>query len=351
MSAIDGYFSFIVPDSWLNSQYFSLLRKNILENHNLESISIFEYLVFENVTLENSIFVVRPYSKSKNVSFYNFSSIDDYKIVNTIPVEDLIRNEIIDYKYSNDNQKILTKIERDSIPLNTLFEINRGIHAYRTDGYGKSKFGNSKQTKRDKDEKSYHAKEILDDTYLPEIKGKDVFRFHYKTSKDFLSYGNWLAEPRTPEFFFNPKVVLRKILGDKLHCSFIKEPAAIDQSLYIIINKNNEEIEDKQLKIILCLLSSKMTAWYLRTKYSIYDTLYPWYTKKQLADFPVKISDEFANLSDQIIEAYTQLNLSKSESDIDLYKKQIDLLESKIDTAVYKTYGLSKEEIQAINSQ
>jgi len=97
-------------------------------------------------------------------------------------------------------------------------------------------------------------------------------------------------------------------------------------------------------------MSSKMAAWYLRVKYSIYDSLYPWYTKKQLADFPVKLTDEFSSLSNQIINAYEQLNLAKSESDKELYKKQIILLENKIDSLVYKTYGLTDEEIQIIES-
>jgi type I restriction-modification system DNA methylase subunit len=349
LSVKDGYFSFIVPDSWLNSQYFSLLRKNILTEHKLESISLFDFLVFEKVALENSIFIIRPLSKSDEVDFYKFISQDEYKIVNKISVHDILENEIIDYKYSTSNQKILNKIENGSTSLDKLFDVNRGLHAYRTDGYGKSKFNNGKQTKRDKEEKSYHAKEILDKTYLPEIKGKDVFRFYNTTSGEYLSYGDWLAEPRTPEFFYNPKVVLRKILGEKIHCTFISKPAAIDQSLYIIINKN-QEVNENELKSILCLMSSKMAAWYLRVKYSIYDSLYPWYTKKQLADFPVKLTDEFSSLSNQIINAYEQLNLAKSESDKELYKKQIILLENKIDSLVYKTYGLTDEEIQTIES-
>ncbi len=63
---------------------------------------------------------------------------------------------------------------------------------------------------------------------------------------------------------------------------------ALDQSLYIIISKNNDT---EELKSILGILLSKIGAWYLKHKYAIYDKLYPWYTKKQLANFPIKNKD------------------------------------------------------------
>lgn len=137
--------------------------------------------------------------------------------------------------------------------------------------------------------KSYHAKKHIDSTYLPEIKGKDVFRFEFVPTGDFLSYGDWLAEAREPKYFQNPKVTVRKVLGTKLHGTFIREPMAIDQSLYILISPKNDT---KQLKFILGILMSSIGAWYLRTKYAIYDTLYPWYTRKQLAAFPIKPHDD-----------------------------------------------------------
>jgi hypothetical protein len=184
-------------------------------------------------------------------------------------------------------------------------KINRGIHAYRTDGYGKSKFGSGYQTKRDRHEKSYHADTPLDDTYLPEIKGKHVGRYTFKTSGKYLSYGTWLAEPRTKEFFFEPSITVRKILSAKLHGTFFEEPVALDQSLYIIISNNHDTDE---LKHILGILLSKIGAWYLKHKYAIYDRLYPWYTKKQLSQFPLREKNaDLVKLVEQMLELHQQL--------------------------------------------
>ena len=119
--------------------------------------------------------------------------------------------------------------------------LNRGIHAYRTDGYGKSAFGKGPQTKKDKEERSYHSKLRDNRNYLPEIRGRDVFWFRYRYSGHYISYGDWLAEPRDPQFIKSPKIVFRKTLGPILSVAFIAEPAAIDQALYIAISKSGND--------------------------------------------------------------------------------------------------------------
>src|SRR5690606_17856390 len=53
-----GLTSFIVSDSWLNSQHFSKLREHLLKAHRILRLAIFDYPVFEKATLENSIFVL-----------------------------------------------------------------------------------------------------------------------------------------------------------------------------------------------------------------------------------------------------------------------------------------------------
>ena len=161
--------------------------------------------------------------------------------------------------------------------LGSVFDLIRGLHAYRADGYGQSAFGAGVQTKRDQEERSYHSPTKKNKSYLPEIRGRDVFWLSYRTSGEFISYGKWLAEPREPRFMINPKLVCRKTLGSILSVALIEEPAAIDQSLYIILHPENDMA---QLKFALAILASALGAWYLRTKYAIYDKLHPWYTKK-----------------------------------------------------------------------
>ena len=238
-----GRLSFIVSDSWLNSEYFSMLRTHLLSQHRLNEIAVFDYPVFRQATLENSIFVVTAGAVPAPVPILRFHSPREHQNVNTISPQHALASNMIDPRQNDANSRLIAKIEMTTHRLDTVARINRGIHAYRTDGYGLSKFGAGPQIEQDKETQSYHADSALDSTYLQEIKGKDVARFLFHPTGRYVSYGPWLAEPRTPEFFFSPKVALRKILGPKLHGVYIVEPMALDQSLYILISDNSDGLK------------------------------------------------------------------------------------------------------------
>ena len=70
--------------------------------------------------------------------------------------------------------------------------------------------------------------------------------------------------------------------------------------LYIGLTRDGRA---ETLKHVLGVMLSGIGAWYLRNKYSIFDSLYPWYTKKQLDAFPMKPVDaELVGLVDSLIK-------------------------------------------------
>lgn len=346
----NGKLSFIVSDSWLNSERISKLRINLLTKHRIDLLAIFDYPVFEQATLENSILTVSASRKPAPIPVDRFTTPDQHRRTNEVEPALAVRRGLIDARLSRAGEAITTKMERGSFNLEQVVRINRGIHAYRTDGYGKSKFGSGPQTKKDKEINSYHASRPMDQTYMPELKGKDVFRFEFRETGRFLSYGPWLAEPRDPEFFLSSKVALRKILGPRLHGTFIEKPMALDQSLYILISKNEDT---EELKALLGVLVSCVGAWYLRTKHAIYDKLYPWYTKTQLAAFPVKKKDKkLAGLVDRMLDLHLRKHSGKlAPSELDRLEREIAETDAQIDNLVYDLYGITDEERKIIEAQ
>ncbi len=344
-----GLISFIVSDAWLNSENFSTLRNHILEKHNLFAITVFDYPVFKDATLENSILIASKAQRPSSIAVSRFSSPTEHSVTNNLDPHEAVERGLIDPRYSVASEKVVAKLERDSEPLGRIVRLNRGIHAYRTDGYGQSAFGKGPQTARDKEEQSYHAQRRVDKTYLPEIKGKDVGRFTLTPTGLFVSYGPWLAESRESEFFIGPKLAIRKILGSKLSGTFIVEPTALDQSLYVAISVSNDEA---LLKHILGVLLSAIGAWYLRTKYSIYDALYPWYTKKQLSQFPIKPKDvKLVGLVDTILALNSRLKVVRTDQERVALKRQIDEIDRQIDQCVYELYDLTAGDIAVIETR
>jgi hypothetical protein len=113
-----------------------------------------------------------------------------------------------------------------------------------------------------------------------------------------------------------------------------------------LISKKNDLVE---LKYLLGVLLSRLGAWYLRTKYPIYDALYPWYTKKQLAAFPIKAKDnQMVALVEQMLALHRQLAAAKTAHDKTALQRQIAATYRQIDRLVYTLYNLTEEEIKIV---
>ncbi|CDG51744.1 Type II restriction enzyme, methylase subunit (fragment) [Halomonas sp. A3H3] len=338
----NGVIGYIIPDSWLNSDNFSLMRTKMLENWHTEKICTFGYKVFRDANIENTIFIARNSAPSKVIKIIHFNSPIENQLTNELYVRDVKRIGLIDTRYSLESENIIKHLDKKCQKLGGVVELNRGIHAYRIDGYGKTAFGSGPQTKRDREERSYHSAVLKNTTYLPEVRGRDVFWINYRYSGQYISYGKWLAEPRDPKFIRSPKVVFRKTLGTILSAAYIEEPAAVDQALYIAISKDND---DKTLKFVLGLAASAIGAWYLRTKYAIYDQLHPWYTKRQLEEFPVpEYSQHVVDIVERIIYAAKAEEKAKMEQDRRRLKLQKKLLQDELDDAVFNAFDLNDEQ-------
>lgn len=336
----NGVISYIIPDSWLNSSNFSNLRKLMTEVHGINTLVFFDYLVFKSANIENTIFI-GSHAKTNLISVIRAPKPGIFSDYSTLNTSDVIAKGIIDPRYTEDNERIILKADQFE-PASTIFDINRGLHAYRTDGFGKSAFQDGPQTKRDKDERSYHSNTQLNKTYLPEIRGRDVGFFDYHYSGSFIAYGDWLAEPRPERFMTAPKVVLRKTLGRRLSCAIVEEAAAVDQALYIALSRTGS---NDDLKLLAGLAGSSFGAWYMRTKYAIYDRLHPWYTKKNLDDFPIpKAKTPIIKAYDKILTKRAAIKASKLEQERNLLIADLRRLETALDEAVFNAFGLTQNE-------
>lgn len=337
-----GLMGYIIPDSWLNSDGFGKMRKSMVNDWRIERICTFTYKVFRSANIENTVFIVENTKPAESINIYEFASPTETKLSNTLTLADINRLGIIDPGYSPTGNAIIAQLDKFE-KMSSMVTLNRGIHAYRTDGYGQTAFGGTgTQTKRDKDERSYHSAIQKNKTWLPEIRGRDVFWGRYVYSGEFVCYGPWLAEPRNPKFIKSPKVVFRKTLGNILSAALVEEPAAVDQSLYIAISPDDDL---DVLKFVLGITLSSLGAWYLRTKYSIYDKLHPWYTKKHLEDFPVpKFNSAIVDTIEQIMKSEKDEAAAKTEIGRRHAVRELAVHRRELDRLVFDAFGLSQEQ-------
>lgn len=151
-----------------------------------------------------------------------------------------------------------------------------------------------------------------------------------------------------------PKLAIRKIVGPKLVCTFIRDPAVLDQSIYIAVARPDDSSEISLL-FLLGVLASAVGGFYIIRKHSIYDALYPWFTKEQLANFPIPAldmtktaarakHDRMVELVEALISTKKEIASAANETTRSYFETKAAGLDRQIDDLAYDLYELTPEE-------
>ncbi len=159
-------------------------------------------------------------------------------------------------------------------------------------------------------------------------------------NKDYyISYGDWLAEPRYSGNFEVPEKIVIRQTGSYLIATIDTEQFIVRDNLYTLIVEN----KNVDLKYLLALLNSKLLSWYYQNiiNYEVGEALAQ-VKKGHLELLPIKITSKTTQI--KIISKVDKiLNQKKEKSSADTSK-----LENEIDTIIYKLYKLSEKEIKQI---
>lgn len=271
--------SYIVPNAWLNNLLLADVRKFILEEFQLLEIVNAPSGVFADATVDTIIFNIRKNNeRHKEVKL---SLIDGTEIIefNTI-------NQNVFYTNTNYNiniystkivENIIKKIESNYFRLNDLAKIGRGVGVYH------KRVGHTKEFIA---QDPYQSSRKVDESFVPYLRGKNINHYLFNWNNDsFISYGNWLAEPREKLFFEGDRIVLRQIPGkNNLLATLIKDDYIIDQSVFIARFCN----ESFNPLYVQSIIASKLIFFYFKNKYSEFDDLFPKVKLQHFKDFPIK---------------------------------------------------------------
>ncbi len=298
---------------------------------------------------------------------------------------------------SSKDNTILKKIEALSEPLENIAKIKFGVKLYEK---GK---GIPKQESYFSKDKIYENNKKIDETYRQYLTGKDIERYRYIWNNTWVKYGKNLAAPRDANLFIDIKIVVRRIVGERLIATVIKEDYVTSQLLQIV------KLEDEKLtNTIMAILTSSMMIYFFKKKYNRQEKTFPEIRIYELASLPIpnkiKPHKEIDNCVDIMLElnktfqAKKQKFLKRVKDNFDLEKlskkleafyesdfktflkelkkkkvtltliqqdeweeyfeayqkellelqSQIDSTDREIDAMVYELYGLSEEEILVV---
>jgi len=145
--------------------------------------------------------------------------------------------------------------------------------------------------------------------------------------------------PKDAHYYFQPKILIRQIIGKQFICAIDKSNAIADQSLYVAVPYAGSNVS---LKLVLGILNSKLYGFYFRKFYSEEDDLFPKIKVNELKRLPFKFPDSKAEI--KLIALVNKIIKEKEKSPT---LNSIEL-ENQIDQLVYQLYDLTAEEIKIV---
>ncbi len=176
---------------------------------------------------------------------------------------------------------------------------------------------------------------------------------------EYISYGDWLAEQRNIRFFNQPRIYVRKIVGETLYAAFSDTENIPDQSVYIGILRNTTKLS---LKFFLGILNSKLMVFLFRYMNNEFDTLFPQIKVTEFKQLPIRTidfdnpsekanHDKLVSLVDSMLYLHKKKNTLPPSAEREKIEREIAVTDEKIDEIVYGLYGVTEEERRIIEKK
>ena len=357
----DGYFSFIIPYSFLNQNYSKILREWILKEFKIVNIvDLSQVKVFESAEVNTCILVIQ---KSKPKKDHNLKILKPTSLptLNNSPAITLKQDVFMTtpqfmIRTDLDNKKIevISKITKDILLASEIFYIVIGSVPH------DSKTGASKDR--------LISSTKLGDSFKKYIEGKDMSRYDLSWRHIYLNYQpKMMHRPKFPELFENEKLVVRNIsTKEGLLAVYDDENYYTNDTVSLCVpwfklknvnikgeNITSLKLDNSQkydLKYCLGLINSKVLNFYFKHILSSNLHVYP----EAIRNLPLKIisggQQPIIKLVDKMLSLNKRLKEIKDKQTDEKARleKEIQKTDDEIDQEVYKIYGITKEEQKII---
>jgi len=263
-----GYWSLIVPDTWVGSTKSRSFRSWLVSENAVLAITLSSEKIFQ---ADVDCLVIVCGCQEQRESLTSLYDITGREPVWLSRIELPSSGEVF---VLSRHQGLLKRIERLSFSLDDISVTGRGIGAYH----------HSKHSEEVIEQRAFHATYRKDDTYRPELGGGNISR--YETQWDggrWISYGEWLSEPRDPVLFEGERILCRKILAQNLCCTFTDKDWLVDQQVYVAAQFR----EDYETAFVASVLASRLIGFYARKKYHE-EGLFPHLRVTQFRSLPIR---------------------------------------------------------------
>ncbi len=328
-------FGYIVPHTWTATESFEPLRKILIDNDYIESITVLGFNVFKKVIVSTLIVICSPGNHSIRVLNNKFN--EKFKIsTKTL----LANNYHIDLDWNQNRQALLDKLKLKTIPLENIIQFSRGI--------------------KTSNDKRFISTIQKNSDYKRIFRGRNIKAYQLNWNGEYIWYRPDLMKqkvgclPHSKEFFEAPQ----KLITQRVNSSMQLLVAYDNEKNYFLDTTNVSRYDswDKKhsFKYICAVLNSKLINYWYCNNYKMPTIgLYELHSIpfKQV-DFKINLEkslhDKLVHLVDQMLESKKKLQEVKTESEKNYLENKCNTIDRQIDTIVYELYGLTEDEIKIV---
>jgi len=333
-----GLFSFIVPHTWTSLESFYEIRKYILENCKVLKLVRLPKKVFQDATVETTIFILAKEPNKKNrdnnkIVVEALNEKGDITFVKKFTQSQITNNYLYNFELYTEEyaNKILYKVKQTGERLGNLIDF---VYGLKTGDDQKFLFD---EPKNNECKKLLRSKDI--GRYVKEFKGKYVWYV-----PNLMIRNKKTARPGGKERFETEKIVVAR-MGKQVVATYDDEDYYVKDAMLLL-----KKSEESDLKYITAILNSKLINYYYKSYFITIDVL-----KNALLELPIASADRntIANISEKvkkIEERNKRLNEmgDKKTDERARIDEEIKKTDKEIDELVYKLYGITEEEKEII---
>lgn len=339
-----GIIGFIVPSAWVASVYDLRLRKFLFDHSTIGTIVITPKQTFKDATVETLILIYSK--KSEQYETFKVERWDTDKYSYDVEIA------FIDHAYyyfpiytDPTKLKVVRKLKAINTKLESFADCVWGVKVYQK---GK---GVPPQKGSESENKIFHSSEKESINHRPLIGGKEICRYSNNWAGNFINYGIWLAEPRTPDWFEGKRILVREITANGIiQASIVEEDFVFTNSIDGIKIKDHTI----ELEYLLGIINSKVISFFhFNTSPNAFKGSFPKVLLKDLRDFPVPVpikdtQTKIVGLVKQLLDLNKEIKTLTLPSHRQQLQRAIDHAERRIDELVYELYGLTEEEVAIV---
>lgn len=322
-----GNLNFIVPNNFLRTTTYDLIRKYVLEQTLIEEIIDLGGGVFDNVTAST---IIINAIKSKKINGHEVRIMTDISdlekqqyTISEIKQSQFLKNisYTINIFANQSKNELIEKIERKKTPLGIYcVDIIEGIVAHK----------HLIVDKRDKNT-------------FPLVEGKTIKRYGLNPITKYIIWKVKEIHRTRPDYLWKSpqKIIIQRISGGNSPLT-----ATLDTDQYKTFASVNNLVLKNQYsdlyKIFLALLNSKVLNWYYANNYSNNSELTVNVSKTFLEQLPIELGDiQTRNKIVHLVDLVLTKKKDNPHEDTSKWENEIDQL-------VFGLYGLVEDDIKII---